>query len=1489
MGEEERHDVGEGENSEEYTSDEEDEDREIADRPTDLDDVPRGVGSEAASSRESSRDDAAEGAASVSADLGPSRLSDMDDEALETDSPAQEVPEFNIQQSGQHDTSLAAPSSPQSSMGHRSSSPTRRSSTPPADPTSISMDARDQPASSPAQREPIIIDVTDSDDDSDDGSADEARNEQSEASDTSDRSEEDGVDEREEGDEDEDELPMPPARQTPRSDAMLDLTGSEDSDEEEERATYTPGKSLYVPFEPASDDPEVRRDGTGSSDADKVDEAYEVDGDDESGSEDAGSDGGDNNAPGPVTSALEDEQEDGEDEDGSADDENDQPTSSSTDASQPGQTGDAMLALPVLVGKEIETSEHIRSPHPTAPDLSHAAEEVGNARASPTVYDVPESDEEDVDMDVGASPTSAQEEDSGIEVAPLDDITASAINIAASLLPDVIETPGIEQPSVLRYDLDLEVHTELIPESSAAPSPSGENTPLFDAPAESPATLEETPAVRMIEIPEPAEPVEAATEMIGQPDAVIEHHAMQADDALHVPASAAYEPLISIPSAEEEEQQVEAASGMEVEEPITDAEVAHTDMVNQPDVEIIHHAPHSDDILHAPATAAHNMLSMPTDAEEEEQLIANAGEDAHHAAAAALTDDMLAAETAPTPAEECDPVTVAADDHTPYEAAIETGGMEIDAGPDEIVDLPDPMAAPPATDLEVPLEAGDMAPLSRSPSMDVAPPAEPPTITISSRPPSREDSPVILPDPQAPPPDTHILSPLRAGDMPLQEGQSHSIDVQAPEAEAPLTTPIEGAFKGSPSPELPDPNEPAADAWLPMPDVPVANQPSSPSVVVQVPDEADADVPESAPVQGTAVEEGLGGSDEEAGVMDLTGETGPSAPIARDFAHGLDVPEIVHIPDTPASERDIDLALATTRETTPYAPLRHQHGGLAPSPRRARRSVTPAGDAPTTRSHCDYHKIRLTSETQVGTFLAPQCVLGDAERVTAEGVQDLGKASQEEEKAGKKNAVHHGHEDVGAELAAKLHRVAGAGIFDEGHLYLLQIERVAADENDLEEEAAHVEDGQAQLDPEDDIEVEVAAAPADTSRSHSASLAPEEAGDAQVETGDIEETPAGDTRSKTTSVEPGLGMSTSEDAGIEEEQGVESDADGEHSEHVNDTSGDIGEVPAANTRSKTASVEPGLGESTAPTRESTASVETAHGNEHDEPPVLRRSSRLSASVEPAEETAPATRHRRTRSTARAEEAIASSSTAMARTASATSQAAIPEESGAAQSSGKATVRARRSARLKKAADHEEEEEAQSVIDNEATAPRTPARAKPQSKGPASGRKVSTRTRQDEAPYRPVTPDADPEVDSEADSDTPARSRKAGSVAPSPLKSGRKRTPVVEIPTHSPATSVAQSAADGEAGAEASDAKGSPAATRTRKRKYRLSTAADDEAEESGEDESATPSKVKRRAVSKSLEAKTDTEKRVTRSEAKEEQPAKRGFFGSLGKLFGGRK
>jgi hypothetical protein len=69
----------------------------------------------------------------------------------------------------------------------------------------------------------------------------------------------------------------------------------------------------------------------------------------------------------------------------------------------------------------------------------------------------------------------------------------------------------------------------------------------------------------------------------------------------------------------------------------------------------------------------------------------------------------------------------------------------------------------------------------------------------------------------------------------------------------------------------------------------------------------------------------------------------------------------------------------------------------------------------------------------------------------------------------------------------------------------------------------------------------------------------------------------------------------------------------------------------------------------------------------------------------------------------------------------------------------------------------------------------------------------------------------------------------------------------------------------------------------------LSTAADDEAEESGEDESATPSKVKRRAVSKSLEAKTDTEKRVTRSEAKEEQPAKRGFFGSLGKLFGGRK
>ena len=1163
-----------------------------------------------------------------------------------------------------------------------------------------------KPNSSSAPKERVVIDIV---------SSDEEADAKEDGPDADDQGEEDvsagarvgaipaqgeDVEEQDEYDEEEEEEDFvpPPARQTPRSTEMLDLTGSDDSEEEDgdAKAAGATLKTVFMPF----DDSAIggaKNDNAASADA-------------------AGDD-----------RSMASERDDGSDD--SYDSDSDSEANSESSSSSPSSRGDSSGTRGSTGSPDPIEGIQNRSPSPLAEAtrVDIVAEEedeldeddATSSPVAPPVYHVPDSDgeevgaAEDVDMDAPTAEDVAagvtEPTVSGIEITPLDDITASALNVLNPVRPDLVETPGIERPAPFSFGsvqveetiIEIEDVTAPITPSDLVP----EEASYYHHPAESPATLAETPRTNTIDLGPTDGP---ATDMTDQPDAEIVHHAAHVDDTLQQPASERPPASISIPSAEEEEAQVEATSGMEVEDVAARSEAkVPTAMVDQPDAEIIHHAAHVDDVLHAPATGTGNaLLSMPTDEEEEEQLLANAGEDNHAQPEVA---------------------------HVSPDA--EQGDMEVvDVAPAMTVeDLPDPMVTPPATDLEAPIEAGDLPTRSRSPSMEVEPPANPPAITISSRPPSREDSPVHMPDPQAPPPDAHIPSPLQVGDMPLRDDPSPSVIVQAPEEDPILSTPVDVVFRAStspsPSPELPDPKEPAADAWLPMPDVPVSDKPSSPSIVVQAPEEAEqAGGPANAEAEGLnlpaaddsdeAQESGMAPRetrDDAAGVDDadtphVAIEAEPEVhivePIAREPVEdttltrgGLLVPEDEAPIETPASEREVDFGL-NTRETTPHAPLRHHHGaatGAGPSPRRARRSMTPAGDPPTTRSHCDYHKIRLSSASQTGTFLVPQCVLGDAERIAAEDLEDLGKASKEEEKAGKKNVVSHGRKDIGKELATKLHRISGAGVFDEGHLYLLSVEQL---ELEVDDEADIAEEGDNAIEAEAAVDTDEGAGEAD--------LPEEQEGDDDPEVEvDIQATPAGNTRSKTDSVEPGLDMG---------------------------------------------------GPSEIRSRESSRalSVASTHGDEPDvEHRTLRRSSRLSTSIEPSSENLPHTttrsgRHRRTRSSGLAEDTSAgpSGSAPMGRTASVTSQATIPEDPAESQ----ATVRPRRSTRHKTVEPKPEPVQEESAgnagdVKDQAAAeeaqmsgPRTPARAKAQPKTGTSARRVSKLTRQDEAGYRPGTPE-----------------------------------------------------------------------------------------------------------------------------------------------------
>ena len=1177
-----------------------------------------------------------------------------------------------------------------------------------------------------------------------------------------------------------------------RSDGGADLERDSDDEDSVDEESDTAGKSLFMPFSPAADDSQGEAEGP-SGEVMQGEGIESVESDDDHSSDD-------NVETGEATIQDRDELESERTPSPLGDIADDQSTSPSAGESEKSvqitTLEDTVAALAATLPDTIETPgiDNTMAMHleyvDVTPDPAPAGETAPPSPVAPDSHD-PQVPHESPPPGLPPAPVADHLEEHaspGRGMVENDDGSESEIEFLESA-PRASPRKGRDDQSSPR----LSPSFGQAPLSGLDPSSAGPDETLPPSTDTGDGSPPSRPADCNEKNASASDIADAQTAMIDQPDAEIIKHAPHATDALHEPVSFS-DPTISIPSVEEEEAQITAASGLASESsPVTS-------MVDQKDVEIIHHAPHVQDLLHAPADPGNPLISIPL--EDESVNLASAS-------------DKSVAST--------------------Y--------------------LPDPMAPPPTTQLEIPLQAGDMIDRDRSPSMIVEPPIVPPPINIESRPPSRDESPTLMPDPRAAPPDAHIPSPLQVNDLPLQQHPTPSVVAEAAEQQF-LPTPIDGDFAGSPTPELPDPRAPAPDAWLPMPDVPVAAHTDDSSVAVKELGEPllqsrDADVisissqtealEEQAGAESEGVKSSSGSGDpvfEEEGteVQDTEGDTDASAqsvneqenvepdaeraaaPIARDFAldeqQGLTVPVVNQPIDTPASERDVDFALEN-REATPYAPLRHQHGNAAQTPGRARQSVSP-GDSPITRSHCDYRKIRLSSDTQSGTFLIPQCILGDVDRIRAEDVEDLGKASIGEEKAGKKNVVSHQHPDVEADLAAKLHRVAGA-IFDEGHLYLLSVEQLYDELGDLER-GAEIEDA-SDGDAEEEV-ADIQAAPAGNTRSKTASVEPEVAND---QPGDGEHGPAAHTRSKTLSVEP----ETSTAVGA----------------------GDFDDSPTDNTRSKTDSVEPGLGMVSSGTDDQvagpavndtldpgavpveaeidngTSSRAPSESQETQQPAAPRRSNRLSASVEPV---APVTR-----SGQRSRSAALTGGTAMGRTASATSQGTVPEET--LQGTG-----TRRRSRRQMALAGEEPDEEPSDREATASAPQTPARGKNQSKNPPSSRRVSTKTRSDEAPYRPVTPNDAPESDNEDGSPIRARSKPR-----STRKTAARASPVVEIPTRIDTTET-------------------PPASNTRKRKHRLSAA------DKVPDEPVTPSK--RRAVS-DAEVK-EPEARTTRSKAAEKPEAK---------------
>ncbi|WVF65681.1 hypothetical protein IAT40_000412 [Kwoniella sp. CBS 6097] len=164
------------------------------------------------------------------------------------------------------------------------------------------------------------------------------------------------------------------------------------------------------------------------------------------------------------------------------------------------------------------------------------------------------------------------------------------------------------------------------------------------------------------------------------------------------------------------------------------------------------------------------------------------------------------------------------------------------------VSLPDPTLAPPNTYAVQPLDIHNLIPKENvTPSLIVEIAQDPVPVDIISAGPSRQPTPPTLPDPRLSPPDTTVDNPLNSLDLEPRLKRSPSLMVEAPEADTAPEEAMSVAVSRAATPVvMPDPELPPPDSYLQAPitphDLSPSSEPQTPSLDVEPP----ADTPTAA-------------------------------------------------------------------------------------------------------------------------------------------------------------------------------------------------------------------------------------------------------------------------------------------------------------------------------------------------------------------------------------------------------------------------------------------------------------------------------------------------------------------------------------------------------------------------------------------------------------------------------------------------------------------
>ncbi|KAK6904429.1 hypothetical protein I203_105242 [Kwoniella mangroviensis CBS 8507] len=155
-------------------------------------------------------------------------------------------------------------------------------------------------------------------------------------------------------------------------------------------------------------------------------------------------------------------------------------------------------------------------------------------------------------------------------------------------------------------------------------------------------------------------------------------------------------------------------------------------------------------------------------------------------------------------------------------------------------DLPDPKLSPPDANIAMPFIPHDLRPsIDRSPSLAVEPPERDPVPgDVPTAAASRSSTPVSLPDPTVPPPNTSARQPLDIHTMVPQDHVTPSLVVEIPQNPVPADITSAISSRAATPPALPDPGLPPADTLVTGPLDPhdlVPHPPSSPSLIVEPP------------------------------------------------------------------------------------------------------------------------------------------------------------------------------------------------------------------------------------------------------------------------------------------------------------------------------------------------------------------------------------------------------------------------------------------------------------------------------------------------------------------------------------------------------------------------------------------------------------------------------------------------------------------------------